>query len=308
MNGEQLAGVQINFDGPGGAGSLLAYSDRLGAMHGHPETVLLTLLDVSELKKVEADLKTAVRTREEFLAVASHELLTPLTALRLEVANAIRSWSRGGAASSRDHQLGYLRKMEASAGRLTRLSNYLLDVSRIEAGKLLLERSSFDLAELVREVVERHRDELLAAGCAASVAAAEPAAGCWDRARLDQALTNLLTNAIKYAPGRPIELEVTTRTEEVQLVVRDHGDGIPAERRARIFRKFERAGEPSEGEGFGLGLWIVHQIVSRHGGSIEALSETGVGTAFTLILPRQESADFVRRMRVARPTPTPTPS
>ncbi len=309
MNGEQLAGVQINFDGPGGVGSLLAYSDRLGAMHGHPETVLLTLLDVSDLKKVEADLKAAVRTREEFLAVASHELLTPLTALRLEVTNAIRSWSRHDVnASPRDHALGYLRKMEASASRLTRLSNYLLDVSRIEAGKLMLERSSFDLAELVREVVGRHGDELLAAGCAASVAAAEPVVGRWDKARLDQALTNLLTNAIKYAPGKPIELEVTSKSNEAQLVVRDHGDGIPADRRARIFRKFERAGEPIEGQGFGLGLWIVHQIVSRHGGSIEAVSETGVGTAFTLVLPREESADVARRMRASRPTPTPTPS
>jgi signal transduction histidine kinase/CheY-like chemotaxis protein len=309
MRGEQLGGVQVNFAGPGVVGSLLAYSDRLGAMHGHPETVLLTLLDVSDLKKVEADLKTAVRTREDFLAVASHELLTPLTALRFEVANAIRSWNRAEAASApRDHALDYLRTMERSIGRLTRLSNYLLDVSRIEAGKLLLERSTFDLAELAQEVVLRYRDELRAAGCTATVVADGAVVGCWDKTRLDQTVTNLLTNAIKYAPGKAIDLEVKKKGQSASLVVRDHGDGIAPERRERIFRKFERSAEPSDGQGFGLGLWIVHQIVSRHGGTVEAVSESGVGTTFSIVLPL-ETADADARAGVgSRPTPTPTPT
>jgi signal transduction histidine kinase/CheY-like chemotaxis protein len=309
MRGEQLGGVQVNFSGPGAVGSLLAYSDRLGAMHGHPETVLLTLLDVSDLKKVEADLKAAVRNREDFLAVASHELLTPLTALRFEVANAIRSWNRADAARApREHAIDYLRTMERSIGRLTRLSNYLLDVSRIEAGKLLLERSAFDLGELVREVVRRYQDELLGAGCTATVIAEEPVVGRWDKTRLDQTVTNLLTNAIKYAPGKPIELELKSTEQTVSLVVRDHGDGIAPARRERIFRKFERSAEPSDGQGFGLGLWIVHQIVSRHGGTVEAVSESGVGTVFTVVLPREAAEADPRARLGSRPTPTPTPS
>ena len=241
--------------------------------------------------------------------MASHELLTPLTALRFEIANGIRSWNRKEVIPSpRDHALAYLRKMEGSIGRLTRLSNYLLDVSRIEAGKLLLDRSTFDLGELAREVVARYQDELRFAGCNSTVTVDRPVAGRWDKARLDQVVTNLLTNAIKYAPGRPIEIEVTGNGETATLVVRDHGDGIPADRRARIFGKFERSIEHGDGQGFGLGLWIVSQIVARHGGTVEASSEAGLGTAFTLVLPVEESRASHLRGLVASRTPTPTPT
>jgi signal transduction histidine kinase len=121
-------------------------------------------------------------------------------------------------------------------------------------------------------------------------------------------VNNLLTNAIKYAPGKAIDLEVKKKGQSASLVVRDHGDGIAPERRERIFRKFERSAEPSDGQGFGLGLWIVHQIVSRHGGTVEAVSESGVGTTFSIVLPL-ETADADARAGVgSRPTPTPTPT
>jgi signal transduction histidine kinase len=249
--------------------------------------VLLALLDVSLLKQAEMELRGIVRAREDFIAVGSHELRTPLTALKLQLGNALRTWTKPELAASRAESVaGYLRHMQGSIERLERLSEYLLDISRISAGSLQLSRARVDLGALAKDVVERFDADLTHAGCKRRLAVSGEVVGYWDRMRLDQALGNLLANAIKYAPGCLIEVEVRGTGERVLLLVRDHGPGIPQERQARLFDRFERATQADDARGFGLGLWIVREIVMLHGGSVGVVSKPGEGACFTIDLPR----------------------
>ena len=191
--GERLAGLPLDYRRPDGTGgSLLAYSERLGPVADHPETVLLSLLDVSELRRTQRELEQAVQAREDFLAVASHQLRTPLTALKIQLANALRSWTRPEvAADPAEHAIGYLEQLQRSVSRLVRLTDYLLDVSGLGAGSVELRPASVELGALVLEVVERLRDELAGAGCEVHFS---PTAQSW---------TPSLTDAISPDTSRP---------------------------------------------------------------------------------------------------------
>jgi signal transduction histidine kinase len=219
----------------------------------------------------------AIRLREEFLSIASHELKTPLTALHLY----LQSTRRTGKVPSE-----LLERLERQGDRLAQLINQLLDVSRITSGQLKLDRSPVDLSDLVRVVVERFRETLDRQKVAIDVEAPRPAVGQWDRARLEQVVTNLLSNAIKYGAGNPIRLRVYEEGETVRLVVEDQGIGMGPEQQKGIFRAFGRAVSPRHYSGLGLGLYIVRQIVEAHGGTIRVKSRPGSGTTFTLMLPR----------------------
>jgi signal transduction histidine kinase/DNA-binding response OmpR family regulator len=297
VQGETLAGLELDFEGPDFTGSVLTYSERLGASFGHAETLLLTLLDISVLKMAEEELRAALRAREDFLAVGSHELRTPLTALKLQLGNALRGLVQPPpTATAQDHSAlfqrhsAYLRQMQASVDRLTRLSDYLLDVTRLTTRSLELNLTEMDLGDLAKEIAGRFQPELTHASCELRVVQEGAVTGRWDRPRLDQVITNLLANAIRYAPGKPIQLDLRAGGGTALLVVRDQGPGIPADRLPVLFQKFERAVESDDGRGFGLGLWIVQQIVSMHGGTVEVESQLGVGTTFTVTLPQDALA------------------
>jgi PAS domain S-box-containing protein len=241
----------------------------------------------------------AVRTRDEFLSIAAHELKTPLTALRLQVEARVRAVRRSEGAPE-----AALRSMEIigrQTERLTKLVDTLLDVTRIRAGRLPLETAEVDLVALVREVGERLAGELAASGSTLEIQAAGPVAGVWDRLRLDQVVTNLLSNAIKFGEGRPIAVRIEEAGERVRLVVRDRGIGISRESLSRLFQRFERGVSDRHYGGLGLGLYIAQQIVSAHAGAIEVESEAGKGATFTVTLPR--AAPFAARARPARGEP-----
>lgn len=232
----------------------------------------------------------AVKARDEFLAVASHELKTPLTPLRLSIQAVQRLVSRGELLGDQGAHLGSaLQRADGQIRRLVRLVDYLLDVSRITTRRLRLQLEPTDLSAAVQEVLERHRSELQQAGCTVSVAAASGAVGRWDRLRIEQVVTNLLTNAMKYAPG-PIDVAVDAEGDVTRLVVRDRGPGIAREDQERIFLPFERAVSYLRASGFGLGLFIVRQIVDAHGGTVRLASAPGEGSTFTVELPRQPPA------------------
>jgi signal transduction histidine kinase len=170
-------------------------------------------------------------------------------------------------------------------GRLTLLINSLLDVSSITAGRLVLEREDVDLAQLVREVIEREEDALAEARCEVRLEAPAPAVGRWDRLRLDQVVTNLVSNAMKFGAGKPIRVAVGIDGGTARVVVEDEGIGISAEAQARIFERFERAVSGRNFGGLGLGLWISRQIVQQSGGRIGVESQPGAGARFTVELP-----------------------
>lgn len=229
----------------------------------------------------------AIRARDTFLSIASHELNTPLTSLQLNLQMLQRTlaWQPGGALRPEAVQ-AKLQVLQRQSTRLARLVRELLDVSRMTLGKLKLEREDVDLVALVREAVPRFADDLVRSGCELRLELADSAVGCWDRLRLEQVVQNLLSNAIKYGQGKPVEVRVEVDEHRTRLQVRDYGIGISAEGQARLFQRFERLASERNYGGFGLGLWIVKQIVDALGGHVRVESEPGQGSLFTVELPR----------------------
>jgi signal transduction histidine kinase len=161
----------------------------------------------------------------------------------------------------------------------------LLDVSRISTGRLELEREPVDLSELVRQLVERFEEQLAKAGGMAVVMADRPVVARVDRLRVEQVLTNLLSNAMKYAPGHPVELSVTREGRDALVTVRDYGPGISPEARARVFERFQRASLTHGRESLGLGLYVSRQLARAHGGELSVEAPPGPGSRFLLRLP-----------------------
>ncbi|HET6439383.1 MAG TPA: ATP-binding protein [Anaeromyxobacter sp.] len=227
--------------------------------------------------------REAVRLRDEFISVASHELRTPLTSLTLQV-KVLQRWAAEPALQDAQEVLpGRLANVSRQVERLNRLVANLLDVTRLRVGRLELALEEFDLCGLVEEVAGRFSDELARGGRRIEVELARPVPGRWDRVRLEQVLTNLLSNAIRYGAG-PVEVSVARAGEGVRLRVRDHGTGIGPEEQARIFDRYER-GRASGGGGLGLGLYLVRLFVEAHGGAVALESGEGEGACFTVSLP-----------------------
>lgn len=227
----------------------------------------------------------AVAQRDEFLSVAAHELRTPLSAMKLQIQSLQRKLARPALSEEERPQLAA--KADAVARQVQRLESLvtdLLDLSRITAGKLALRMEEVDLVELVREVRDRMADEVDRAGTSLTVHATGPLLGMWDRARLDQVLSNLLSNALKYGNGKPIVINARAEGPQVVLAVHDQGIGIPLEDQTRIFERFERAVPGRNYSGFGVGLWICKQIVDALGGTIRVQSTPGQGSTFEVIL------------------------
>jgi signal transduction histidine kinase len=231
-----------------------------------------------------AQAQDAIQLRDEFLSIASHELKTPLTTLQIRLQGMGRLLARQERVDAAQ-LTAKLAQTDGDMARLARLIEDLLDVSRISAGKLDLELADVDLAELARDTIERHVVQAQRVGAPIELSAPERVRGRFDRVRLEQLLSNLLTNALKYAPGRPIEVSVRATDGAAIMSVRDHGMGIPAEHLERIFGRFERAVSSMNYGGLGLGLYIARQIVEAHGGRIEVESLPGAGATFTTTLP-----------------------
>jgi signal transduction histidine kinase len=233
-------------------------------------------------------LREAVRMRDEFLSVASHELKTPLAALSLQV-EALTRQLRRGAPHDEAQQSKALERIQRQVVRLRRLIEALLDISRIASGRLLLERGPVELGALVGEVLESHRAELEQAQAPVQLEVEPGLVGQWDRLRLEQVLTNLLINATKFGAGHPIEVQARRVQGQAELRVRDRGIGIHPRDQARIFERFERAVSARSFGGLGLGLYVSRQIVLEHGGTLRVESEPGQGATFIVELPLEGS-------------------
>jgi PAS domain S-box-containing protein len=225
-------------------------------------------------------LAEAVKSRDEFIAVAAHELRNPLNVFLLNL-QLLHRISTNPAKFDQFRRL--LEKSREQVGRISMLVDRLLDVTRIQAGTFELFREDLNLSGLIGEVVNRFAGENPSISLSAKIQT--EIHGRWDRVRLDQAFTNLISNAIKYGMGRPVTVTGSTADHHAIIAVKDQGVGIPEEDLERIFDRFERAGRNGHSDGLGLGLWITKQIVRAHGGTISAESEPGKGSCFVVRLP-----------------------
>jgi PAS domain S-box-containing protein len=232
-----------------------------------------------------AQAEEAVRQRDIFFSVAAHELRTPLTSLLGQAQVLQRRLAHEDMVSER-HRHGATVVVE-QAQRLNRMVAALLDISRIEQGRLSLERGLLDVAALVRRVVEESRPIYSAHSVECSTADG-PLPMMGDALRLEQVVRNLLGNAVKYsAAGSVVRISVLREGQEAMITVADQGMGIPQDALDQIFRRFYRAANVSASHltGMGVGLSVVHEIVMLHGGRVEVVSREGVGSTFIVLLP-----------------------
>lgn len=229
----------------------------------------------------------AIELRDNFLSSASHELRTPITAFRLATLGLCRLVESGRLTRADMPMLrDALDTARRQSARLERLVHRLLDTSRLDTHRVPPQPEPLDLAYVMEEVLHDFREEIRAAG-AEIVLDLKPTPGRWDRSFIEQIFTNLLTNALKFAGTRPIEISVAPDGDWARLIVRDHGIGIPKGDQERIFERFERAVSPKDYSGFGIGLTIVRDLLQAMGGRVHVDSDSGQGATFTVELPRE---------------------
>jgi len=247
--------------------------------------VLFTLLIAALQRAVKVSAR-ALALRDEFLVLASHELRTPLTSLKIQ-ADSLRRALNGSATDAQlvERTRRWVESSNRQLLRLERLVSDLLDVSNVDGGAFVLQPVPCDLAALAVEVAEGLRDQAADFKSNVIVEAAQPVEGLWDQPRLEQLLSNLLRNAIKFGSGQPVLLEVSRDGDRARIVVTDQGIGVARKDQVRIFERFERAVSFSHVQGLGLGLYLSSEIVKLHGGTIRVESAPGKGSRFVVELP-----------------------
>ena len=245
-----------------------------------------THLTLARLRAEFDDAQRAIRMRDDFIAIAGHELRTPLTALRLQIEGVSRAVARDLAPERARERLD---RALTNADRLGKLIEGLLDVSRIASDGLVLKRQPVDLARLVLEAMDRTREQIEKGGYTVFfLGGGGPCVGEWDALRLDELVSNLVANAIKYGRSAgKIDIGLRQDHDSAILTVTDRGIGIAPEDQERIFNRFERAVSTSNFGGFGLGLWISRKIAEAHGGTLTVDSTPDVKTTFTVHLPKR---------------------
>lgn len=210
--------------------------------------------------------------RESLIGVAAHELKNPLSVLRIQAETGLRDERRAPAA---------LQRILVRTRELQELVDRLLDATRAELGKLALERSDADVAQLVRDAAE----PWIVQGADIAIDAEEPVVARVDALRVKQIASNLVSNAVRYGGGGPVSVRVWSEPGEARFSVRDSGAGIPAEEQAQIFERFGQGRSATSGPGLGIGLYLSQRIAAAHGGRIELQSAPGAGSTFTVVLP-----------------------
>lgn len=239
---------------------------------------------VEGLQHQNAALAEAVAARDIFISVAAHELRNPMTPIMGQIDLLLRGVRTGRCPPEQVEQR--LVRIQHTMRRYLKRATVLLDVSRITSGRLKLEPEAFDLAALLRDVADELADAARHTGVAITIIAPEGLPICLDRLATEQILDNLVTNALKYGARTPVEVVADEHEGQLRIRVRDGGAGIPASERARVFERFERAvGQNERHSGFGVGLWVVRQLVQSMEGAIIISDAPGGGALFTVTLP-----------------------
>jgi PAS domain S-box-containing protein len=242
--------------------------------------------DVERLKNIAQSAQDAISARDEFLTIASHELKTPITSLRLHLEMALLKINVEENRAPEPEKLRQIFNVSAKeVKRLTKLVEDLLDVSKIRAGRIEYNFEKVNLGEILGDIHDRLAEQLAANGNSVSIKQSCRVIGNWDRSRIDQVFVNLFSNILKYAPGSPVEVKVQLYNGVAEIRVKDCGPGIPKNKQGLIFERFGRAITSRNVSGMGLGLYIVRHILEAHGGGVDVESALGHGTTFVLTLP-----------------------
>jgi signal transduction histidine kinase len=278
ITGRRIGVIAMTFSAS--RGRLSAPHRLIGEEFGHRAALAL------ENASLYQQARAAIALREEFLSIASHELRTPLSTLQLQLQ--VLQFKFASTAPPTGAEVNErLNKCLGQTTRVTRLVNTLLDVSLIASGQIFLKLEELELSGVVRETFDRFLSESSGKATALVFKNGEKIVGKWDRMRLEQVVTNLIANGVKYGEGAPVEVTLANEGVHAVLSVRDRGIGIAPQDLGRIFGRFERAASVSHYGGLGLGLYVTRQIVEAHGGTIAVESELGKGSLFTVKLPLQ---------------------
>ncbi|HEY0481589.1 MAG TPA: HAMP domain-containing sensor histidine kinase [Kofleriaceae bacterium] len=234
-----------------------------------------------------AALRHEIELRDDFISAVAHELRNPISPVYMQIEHLKDIVRESPGPIAQSWLLSQLESFTARFDRFLESLNRLLDASRLGAGHLVLVPERCDLVEVTRSVLASAQREIGASGCALALDAPATVTGWWDRLRLEQIVGNLVSNAIRYGAGAPIEIEIGEQAEVARLSVRDHGIGILAEDLPRIFQRFARARNVGRSAGFGIGLWVVAELCRAMAGRIDVESEPGRGSTFTVTLPRK---------------------
>jgi two-component system, OmpR family, sensor kinase len=251
---------------------------------GLPEALLSSDATPEELRQRIVELAEAVTARDTFIAVAAHELRNPMTPMIGQIDLLLAGVKAGKYTPEQiEQRLGRIRHV---MNHYVKRASVLLNVSRITSGQNRLDPTPFDLAELIRKIVETFAEAAHHAGCSIGITAPAHLHGTWDRLAMEQIIDNLISNAVKYGAHRPVEVHVEPIGNDARISVRDNGCGISAEDRDRIFGRFERAvGVNDTHSGFGIELWVVSQHVMAMGGTITISDAPGGGSVFSVTVP-----------------------
>jgi NO-binding membrane sensor protein with MHYT domain/nitrogen-specific signal transduction histidine kinase len=228
-------------------------------------------------------LQSGIKARDEFMSITSHELRTPLTSVKLQLQLLMRQLRKSDL--DKDKVISIIEKTDRSLTRIDGLVNDMLDISRITSGKLTLNKEQVDLNDILMEVIERFQPQFEDSKAGEILYTPAKAIGYFDILRIDQVVSNLLSNALKYGKGSKVEIELKSDQKYALFFIRDYGMGIPDEFKNKLFERFERAISANEVSGLGLGLFIVKEIVEAHQGKIWVESESGKGSTFFVELP-----------------------
>lgn len=241
---------------------------------------------MQQLQSTQGELQAAIRMRDDFMSMVAHELRTPLNSLFLEAQLRKMQLDRGRADI---FDAAYLQNMVARDKRqveaMTRLIDDMMDASRIRSNQLSIRPDPVELSSLLARVVTNLSNQALAAGCTITLEAGKPVTLMGDEFRIEQVVINLLTNALRYGAGKPVDVCLSLLPKSACISVRDHGRGISEADQQRIFEQFSRVASDDGTGGLGLGLYITHQLVKAHGGKIRVESRLDEGSLFTVTLP-----------------------
>ncbi|AHZ67402.1 response regulator receiver Signal transduction histidine kinase [Pseudomonas mandelii JR-1] len=241
---------------------------------------------LKQLQTTQNELEQAVRMRDDFMSIVAHEVRTPLNGLILETQLRKMHLARDNASAfTLDKMHAMVDRDERQIKSLIRLIEDMLDVSRIRTGKLSIRSTRFDLVQLVSNLLQNFAPQVDAAECSVAFTAEQPVVGNWDEFRIEQVISNLLTNALRYGGKSLIDVRVYSHEGQARVEVQDRGIGISEENQKRIFQQFERVSAKTVVAGLGLGLFISEQIVAAHGGSIAVESKINEGALFRVCLP-----------------------